>query len=110
MSNTIYEFLLPLADNRGFSTGSAILKFGEDALDLAGGWTKGPIHQGAWKDPASGRVYRDNVIPMSVAATPAQANALSRAFFRLFPDQEALAIRAHGKLTITHRLSLVAVA
>ena len=90
-----YRFYLPLATNAGLSTESARKQWEAAALDAAGGFTALAFADGAWRNDA-GRVFKDRIAPYDVALEPHKLPDLLGAFWRLFPDQEALAFAKLG--------------
>jgi hypothetical protein len=98
----LYRFFLPIATNAGLSTEPARKAWEADALKRAGGFTLNPFADGVWQGEG-GRVFKDRVAPYDVACEPRVCAALEDAFWRLFPDQEALALAALGPASIITR-------
>lgn len=94
---------LPVFDNAGRSYDKAHAAFQKCALETAGGYTRRPHGEGAWRDPADGRVYVDSMVPYVVACTRPRFNLLKREAFRLFPDQVALYWQELGEVHIERR-------
>lgn len=99
----MYRFFLPLATNSGLSTELARKGFEAEALKLAGGFTLNAFADGVWKAEGSPRVYKDRIAPYDVAMEPAKLPDMLGAFWRLFPDQEALAFTRGGDATLELR-------
>ncbi|HLZ23656.1 MAG TPA: hypothetical protein VKQ30_16215 [Ktedonobacterales bacterium] len=100
---TMYRFFLPLATNAGLSTEHARKAWEAEALKLAGGFTLNAFADGVWKSPDAPRVFKDRIAPYDVACEPRVGAALEDAFWRLFPDQEALALVNLGPASIISR-------
>lgn len=62
------SFIAPLATNDGASTEAAREAAEASLLDTFGGFTCETGINGAWRDPSSGRVYRDASVRYVVAA------------------------------------------
>ncbi len=60
--------LLPMQDNEGNPTDSAMESARMALLACFNGFTESAPAMGCWRDPATGRVYRDSVIGFSIAA------------------------------------------
>lgn len=99
---TTYRFFLPLATNAGLSTELARKGWEIAALNVAGGFTLNAFADGAWRNEA-GRVFKERIAPYDVALEPAKLPDLLGAFWRLFPDQEALAFTRLGDATLELR-------
>lgn len=86
----LYQFNLPTNTNAGLSYERARSDWAAEALKLAGGYTLAPgFALGFWKGSGP-RVYKDTVAVYQVACDTVILAALKVAFWRLFPDQEAL--------------------
>lgn len=94
---------LPLADNSGKGTDAAHATFQKIALGIAGGYTKRPSGEGAWQDPADGRVYYDRMVPYIFACERQTFDQIVRLAFDLFPDQVALFTQELGAVDIVSR-------
>jgi hypothetical protein len=99
----MYRYFLPLATNAGLSTEHARKAWETEALKVAGGYTLNAFADGVWKSPDAPRVFKDRIAPYDVATDRAGAADLTEAFFRLFPDQEALCVVKLGEATILPR-------
>lgn len=102
-TGTVYEFALPKFANSGESYQWALQAWSRDAMRLAGGVTVFPEAQGAWRDPADGKVYLDKMIPHRVLCTAETAQALLEIAFRLFADQKAIFVTKVGEGFIVNR-------
>jgi hypothetical protein len=99
-----YEIYLPtLTNDRARSYEAARIKWQALALDLAGGYTRYPFVDGAWRG-AGGRTELDQMVPYRVACSSViWADLLAQAF-ALFPDQAAIMFTKLGKAEIVNRL------
>lgn len=105
----LYQFTIPTHTNSGLSYEAARKAWETEALRIAGGYTKPDSYsRGAWRDPATGRVYLDQVIPYAIACERNVRDVLEVTFWHLFPDQEALLVTCLGDATIRERPSAVA--
>lgn len=106
---TMYRFFLPLATNAGLSTELARKGWEKVALATAGGFTMNAFADGVWRNEA-GREFKDRIAPYDVALEPAKLPELVGAFWRLFPDQEALAFTRLGEARLEVRAAPAAAA
>lgn len=97
-----FELILPLADNRGKPTDNLHRVFQTAALDMAGGYTKRPSGEGAWKD-TDGRVYYDRMVPYHFACDRETFDRIKALAFSLFADQKALYWREYDGVEIERR-------
>lgn len=97
----LYEIQLPARDNSNESTYSALRRFENALLDIAGGYTDCGKAGGLWADGP--KIYRDTVILYHVACEPEQFNRILTAAFKLFPDQLAIFTAVIGEATIHSR-------
>lgn len=96
----LFEIALPTFKNDGGSYAIAHAKYRAWLLQQFSGYTMLPAANGAWRDPASGRVYRDRMIVYRVLwPCTDEPDLLSRAF-ELFPDQIALYVSKIGTAEI----------
>lgn len=98
----LYEFFLPVNDNSGAATGLARAQFQEDVLQECGGFSMGAHKRGAWADN-TGKVFYDEIAPITIACEPIQRDWLLRRAFELFPDQKAIFVAEIGEATIYER-------
>lgn len=99
---SLYQFNLPTNTNGGLSYELARKSWELEALKLAGGYTLAPgFASGVWKGES--RTYKETMAIYSVACEPRVAAALEDAFWRLFPDQEALFCADLGPASILTR-------
>lgn len=59
--------ILPLADNNNVSLQREVDHILDSILDIAGGYSKCE-QDGAWKDPSTGRVYKDHSLRVYVTS------------------------------------------
>ncbi len=98
----LYQFNLPTNTNAGLTYGPARTSWEAEALKLAGGYTLAPgFASGVWKGES--RVYKETIAVYQVACEPRVGAALEDAFWRLFPDQEALFVADLGPASIINR-------
>lgn len=104
MKTNLYQFNIPTNTNAGLSYELARKSWAAEALTLAGGYTLLPgFAEGFWKGEGSPRVYKDTMAIYHVACDPVVLKALKVAFWRLFPDQEALFLADLGPAYIEPR-------
>lgn len=96
----LWEITLPARDNGGTPLHMAHKNFRRFLLETFGGYTEGETARGAWRDPDTGKVYSESVIPYRIAceAEPSLDEA-----FRLFPDQLAIFKAKIGDAEIVNR-------
>lgn len=100
----LYEFTLPVKDNKGRSYARQIQSWKESVLYLAGGYTDCGQSEGAWLSP-EGQTYLDKVRLIRVGCSLEVRNRLLQIAFNLFDDQEAIAVAELGELHIVERAS-----
>lgn len=100
---TLFEIQLPQRDNAGRFTTLALKAFEQEALTVAGGFSRCAPIEGAWRDGAEGKDYYDTMIPYRIACTRLQFTRLRGAAFRLFPDQIAIMVAEIGTAEIIMR-------
>jgi hypothetical protein len=98
----LYRYFLPLATNAGLSTERARKAWEAEALKVAGGYTLNAFADGVWQGEG-GKVYKDRIAPYDVATDREGAAKLTEAWFKAFPDQEALFVAKLGEATILPR-------
>lgn len=102
MKLSLYQFNLPTNTNGGLSYELARKAWEKEALTMAGGYTLAPgFALGYWKGDA--RTYKDTLAVYQVACYPDVLEYLKGAFWRLFPDQEALFCADLGPASIIER-------
>ncbi len=100
----LYQFNLPEQTNDGLSSYDAAREAWENAaLAEAGGFTDLGKQFGAWRDPATGAVYRETMHAYQVATTRDVADNLATRAFELFPDQLAFFVAELGEARIVER-------
>jgi hypothetical protein len=104
----LFEIALPTKDNVGKSYGRALKRWEKLALSYAGGYTKLPVAQGAWRDPQTGLIYRDLMRGYRVACSPSQFGCLIHAAWECFPDQVAFFTAELGEASIVEGPAAVA--
>lgn len=84
---TLYEMLLPVADNdgRAFEHGTRDA-FLARVLDIAGGYTLCPEVKGAWR--FAGRDYIESMTPLRVACDRSQIEAIAKDALTTFKQRE----------------------
>lgn len=104
----LYQFNLPTNTNGGLSYELARKAWEKVALEAAGGYTLAGFSTGVWKGEA--RIYKETMAIYTVACAPGVLATLEAAFWRLFPDQEALFVADLGPAYITQRPTVGAAA
>lgn len=99
----LWEIALPVFTNDGRDYGDAHMTWQAKALHIAGGYSQRPVGHGAWRDPKSGEVYVDHMMPYRVACSPEAFGALVDEALRCFPDQVAIYTARLGEATIVDR-------
>lgn len=98
----LYQFNIPTNTNAGLSYELARKSWEKVALEAAGGFTLAPgFSTGVWTGEA--RTYRETMAIYTVACEPPVRAILEGAFWRLFPDQEAMFVADLGPAYITSR-------
>lgn len=100
-----YQIIIPTERNNcGGSYLKEIGRFEDYLLTTFGGFTRLPTSHGAWRDPKTGTIYRDVVIPYQVAFKNQWdiENVRARAL-RIFDDQEAIYTTSIGTSHIAYR-------
>lgn len=98
----LWRIALPAFSNAGATYAPELSMWEDRALNIAGGVTRFPVAQGAWKAP-DGKVYRDVMVGFETACSDEQFGALVSAACELFPDQEAFFTAHIGEATIVDR-------
>lgn len=99
----LYEIALPALDNAGKSYANAHMEYRRFLLMAFGGYTKAPTADGAWRDPATGRIYRDKMTSYRILWPCTDMPNLIDKAFELFPDQVALFVSEIGTAEIVPR-------
>jgi hypothetical protein len=99
----LYSIALPVRDNDGNLYHFAHARWQQCALFLAGGYTEFPPAHGNWRNPASGQVYREEMIEYRVATTAPIWEKLVAIAFSEFFDQLALFTAEIGEANIRNR-------
>lgn len=102
----LFEIALPVKANDGADYAEALAAWEERALAVAGGFTRLPDADGAWRDPSDGKVYRDRMRGYRVMCNRREFTSLTYDAFRLFPDQVAIFTATIGSATVYDRASL----
>ncbi len=98
----LWRFVLPTQRNDGEGTYWATFPKWELAcLTEAGGYTDCGTRRGAWRDPATGRIYRENMRHYEIACDHATAQTLLNVARRFFRDQETFLV-AHVGTAVIH--------
>lgn len=105
-----YQVMIPFnrnADSKG-RPGKPYLQEGkrweEWLLNAFGGFTRLPVSHGVWRDPATGAVYSDAMIPYQVAVgTDHDHGRLTSMALKIFDDQLAIYTTYIGASFITDR-------
>lgn len=86
-----FEITLPMQRNDGSVNRDDHDRFATHLLNAAGGFTRGPVSTGVWRDDATGEVFNDPVVTYRVALNSASAwpSILEKAG-EIFSDQLAL--------------------
>jgi hypothetical protein len=79
MPNRLYEVLRPVQYNNGRNVPASVhARWEGDVLALTGGLTIMGRVAGQWRDPISGKVYREPMQPVRIACTREQALQIAR--------------------------------
>lgn len=92
----VYQFTLPDATNAGESYAGARLVWENEALRIAGGFTKTGEVEGAWLNDAGRPQWERNHLYQVALDTPDKHAALLNATRKAFPDQQAFYVAAIG--------------
>ena len=103
MKTKLFEIALPLYANNGFPYEARLAQWEERALEVAGGFSRRPDGEGAWRDPSNGHVYRDAMRPYRIACSDEAFATLTAHAFRLFSDQVAIFTAELGTADIIDR-------
>lgn len=101
----LYEIKIPLNKNDGTPQSWLVTQWENYLANRFGGFTRGLTESGAWRDPRSGTVQREPVIPYQVA-TPGDAefgSLLAREALRIFDDQHSIFVAKTGTAIIVER-------
>jgi hypothetical protein len=98
-----FEITLPVNSNAGVRYEVARKLFEHDALRIAGGFTKLPECERAWRDPSDGKVYWEMVRTYRIASNPRDIAALMDIAFRTFSDQKAIMCTEVGQAYVIAR-------
>ena len=100
----LYQIPLPIFHNDGSGAGNARKRFLDRLLGYCGGYTLLPVANGAWQDPATGKVYREPVEPVQFAYDAATLPACTfaailQSFQDCYPDQICAMVADLGEVT-----------
>lgn len=98
----LYSIALPVT-SKGGQNKRELAEFEAFALHRAGGYTKRPDGEGAWRDPESGKVYFDTMRPYEIACDDTTWRAVVAKAFELFPEELAIYTALIGVVRIINR-------
>jgi hypothetical protein len=98
----LWEILRPVRFNNGRAISSALVRrWNRHVLRLVGGLTTLPRVAGQWRDPSTGRVYREPMQPVQIASTRARAASIARYTARLFRQRSVMFCATGSDVTFT---------
>lgn len=98
----LFEVLRPVK----FNTGRAVPRshhaaWERQVLDLAGGLTVCGAVAGQWRDPKSGKVYREPMQPVRIACMPRLAKRIAELTKRHYDQKAVLCYSVSSNVTFT---------
>lgn len=89
--------MVPLMDNKGKWQPKRFRAFLGAVADRAGGYTQGAAGMGYWRNPDSGKVMLEPVVPVEVITDGVTMMQIKELFKRNFPDQHSIAFADCGE-------------